>query len=124
MNNIYTGILAAFFSSILVSFSLNLLSPGNPDVSSLIFVYTLPVYLILGIPLSILIHRVLPVQKWWHTLFYYTLIGSGLCGFVLFTSSLQKEEELVVSAYIIGCTWVYSIILMIISNVRKMGVKT
>ncbi|WP_406945853.1 hypothetical protein ACJA3J_07095 [Halobacillus sp. SY10] len=123
MMKIYTGMIAAFFSSIIVSITVNVLSPGDGDVSALIFLYIFPVYLFVGILLSIIIDRVWPTRKWWQTFPYYTLIGLGLSGGVVFTSSLGRGEELVVSAFIIGCAWLYFIVLTVLSYVRKMGVK-
>ena len=123
MMKIYTGMIAAFFSSIIVSITVNVLSPGDGDVSALIFLYIFPVYLFVGIPLSIIVDRVWPTRKWWQTFPYYTLIGLGLSGVVVFTSSLERGEELVVSAFIIGCAWLYFIVLTVLSYVRKMGVK-
>lgn len=119
MLKIYMGVLAAFFSSILVSISVNVISPGEGDVSAAIFLYTFPFYLFFGIPFSILIDRVFSPRKWWLSLLYYTLIGLGLWGTSLFTFSLEKEERLTVFVFIMECAWMYFIVLTILGYGRK-----
>ncbi|MEC3885622.1 hypothetical protein VKA52_18020 [Halobacillus sp. HZG1] len=123
MKNIYMGVLAAFISSTIVAIALNVLSAGDLNVSTLIFLYTLLVYFLLGIPLSIFIEHVRCKRRWWQSFSYYMFIGLVLSGIVLLTSSLEMREGLWVSAFIVGCVFVYVIVHHILSNVRKMGRK-
>ncbi|MBX0357022.1 hypothetical protein [Halobacillus sp. Nhm2S1] len=121
--SIYRAILAAFFSSIILSMTVNLFLTGEGDVSTPMFLFAFPVYLFLGIPLSIFIARARHRQKWWQSFSYYTLISLGLSGVVMVTSSLERGEELMVTAFIIGCAWMYFLVYTILSHVRNLGLK-
>jgi hypothetical protein len=91
------NISTAIISSIVLAIAINVfITPEGVDLSLVVFIYSLPVFLIIGVPVSILIKRMTKkMERIWRRflteILLFTIAGLGIGGGFVWSASLDTE---------------------------------
>ncbi len=135
---LFLKILTAFISSVMLAVIINIIfpPPKNPSVgsvvgdpSSLVFTFSLPVFLVIGVPTSLLIEWIVKKMRLTKLIFLYKIvmyiIAGGLIGgivILIFPLGLYTSRYLLYLT--VGSSLLYYLVLSVVLIFRKYTKKT
>ncbi|SFJ67863.1 hypothetical protein SAMN04487936_103299 [Halobacillus dabanensis] len=123
---LFANILTAIISPIVLAIAINVfITPEGVDLSLVVFIYSLPVFLIIGIPVSILIKQMTKkMDRVWKRflteILLFTIAGLGVGGVFVWSASLDTGDYQPILLLMTGSSLLYYFILTVTMYAKRL----